>query len=593
MSSKYIPNHVRQQPISAHAPVEAEVPPDLSQMETMIFPEKDLKKQEGEVIVLARRKTWRKGIVKMSSNNLILTGWGWPEYACAAALALRHFKDADVLGMSTRRLPEFLDGLKPPIWRTIVIFGIGLTGDPERLATALKRLKADGVRVFWISALPFPDEISPKTAAEIKKSVKVYVNEDGLLEAAGALFKLPFNDLVPLTGDKPRSAYHKACRALLGAAMYAYRNYQDEVSYGVAIAHIANNDPEKNWGAAERQLMDHFKRYGGRELAGKSEANQELLAKINQVAPHDDARVIIYGESGTGKETVAQLIHNKSPRKGEPFLAFNCASVTPNLLESRFFGHEKGSFTGANERKDGLFTLANGGTLFLDEIGELPLEAQGILLRVLEGGRFTRLGGTEELETNVRLITATNRDLASMVRDGKFREDLYFRLNVFPIRIPPLRERISDVEQIADGWWLRHRRCHLTRAQLKVLMSYDYPGNVRELINLLERATVFENPDFATIIEENRAMTANLRSTSASDNKSVSIVPTETTPAASKTPVSNETASADIPDELDAAIRLHVRRVYEKYGRNLTKTKDALQIARNTLKKYLNTDKEN
>lgn len=556
--------------------------------ETMIFPENGLKKQLGEVIVMTKQKSRRKVKANMSSNNLILTGWGWTEYACAAALALRHFKDADVLGMSTRRLPEFLDELKPPSWRTIVIFGVGLTGAPERLASALKRLKADGVRVFWISALPIPDELSPRTAAELKKSMKIYVNEDGLLEAAGALFKLPFGDLTPLLHDKPRSAYHKACRTLLDAAMYAYRNYQDEVSYGAAIAHIANADPEKNWGTAERQLMDHFKRYGGRELAGKSEANNELLAKINQVAPHDDARVIIYGESGTGKETVAQLIHNKSPRREEPFLAFNCASVTPNLLESRFFGHEKGSFTGANERKDGLFKLADGGTLFLDEIGELPLEAQGILLRVLEGGRFTRLGGTEEIETNVRLITATNRDLAAMVRDGKFREDLYFRLNVFPIRIPPLRERISDVEQIADGWWLRHCRCHLTRAQLKVLMSYDYPGNVRELINLLERATVFEKPDFTKIVEDNRSMTANLRNTSASENASTSNPPTTTTSETPKSSSLNEPAnSEDIPDELDAVIRLHVRRVYEKYNRNLTKTKEALHIARNTLKKYL------
>ena len=557
--------------------------------ETMIFPENGLKKQLGEVIVMTKRKSRRKVKANMSSNNLILTGWGWPEYACAAALALRHFKDADVLGMSTRRFPEFLDGLKAPSWRTIVIFGIGLTGDPERLTSALKRLKTDGIRVFWISALPIPDELSPRTAAELKKSMKIYVNEDGLLEAAGALFKLPFGDLTPLLHDKPRAAYHKACRTLLDAAMYAYRNYQDEVSYGAAIAHIANSDPEKNWTGAERKLMEHYLRYGGRELAGKSEANQALLAKINMVAPHDESRVLIYGESGTGKETVAQLIHNKSPRREEPFLAFNCASVTPNLLESRFFGHEKGSFTGANERKDGLFKLADGGTLFLGEIGELPLEAQGILLRVLEGGRFTRLGGTEELETNVRLITATNRDLAAMVRDGKFREDLYFRLNVFPIRIPPLRERISDVEQIADGWWLRHCRCHLTRAQLKVLMSYDYPGNVRELINLLERALVFDDPDFNKIVEENRLMTANLRNTSASDNKSTSNGPTMNTSATAQSPASNGSVySGDIPDDLESVIRLHVRRVYEKYKHNLTKTAAALHIAKNTLKKYLN-----
>ena len=205
----------------------------------------------------------------------------------------------------------------------------------------------------------------------------------------------------------------------------------------------------------------------------------------------------------------------------------------------------------------------------------------------MEGGRFTRLGGTEELETNVRLITATNRDLASMVRDGKFREDLYFRLNVFPIRIPPLRERISDVEQIADGWWLRHCRCHLTRAQLKVLMSYDYPGNVRELINLLERATVFENPDFAKIVEDNRSMTANLRSNENVEGKPASL-PEKLATLNEVKPVGLE----DVPDDLESVIRLHVRRVYEKYDRNLTKTAAALQIARNTLKKYLKGNPE-
>ena len=583
MNSKSKSNRVQKHPTSEHRQTQLDVPPDLSQKETVFFPENGLKKQEEEVIVMSGPKTWRKGKPKMSSNNLILTGWGWPEYACAAALALRHFKDADVLGMSTRRLPEFLDGLKGPSWRTIVIFGIGLTGNPERLASALKRLKADGVRVFWISALPIPDEISPKTEAELKKSMRIHVNEDGLLEAAGALFKLSFTDLAPLMHDKPRSAYHRACRILLDAAMYAYRNYQDEVSYGAAIAHIAKSDPEKSWTSAEHKLMEHYLRYGGRELAGKSAANQALLERINQIAPHDQARVLICGESGTGKETVAQLIHNKSPRKGEPFLAFNCASVTPNLLESRFFGHEKGSFTGANERKDGLFALANGGTLFLDEIGELPLEAQGILLRVLEGGRFTRLGGTEEIETNVRLITATNRDLAAMVRDGKFREDLFFRLNVVQIRIPPLRERISDVEQIADGWWLKHCRCHLTRAQLKALMSYDYPGNVRELINLLERALVFDDPDFTAIIEENRTMTANLRT---NDAKEANL--SEPLTCADEKKSSVAANDDDIPDDLESAIRLHVRRIYEKYGRNLTKTAEVLQISRNTLKKYLN-----
>ncbi len=191
--------------------------------------------------------------------------------------------------------------------------------------------------------------------------------------------------------------------------MYVYRNYQDEKAYGNAIRHIACGDPESRWSDVEKQMIEHYKRFGNRELVGKSDAMQDLLERINLIAPRDHARVLIFGESGTGKETVALQIHNKSPRRNEPYIAFNCASVTPNLLENRFFGYEKGAFTGASEMKRGLFEQANGGTLFLDEIGELPLEAQGILLRVLEGGRFTRMGGRDEIEVNVRLIAAANR----------------------------------------------------------------------------------------------------------------------------------------------------------------------------------------
>ena len=534
------------------------IPPEFSQTETIIFPENDLKMMERGVIVMQRRKTRQKASTKMSSENLILTGWGWPEYACAAALALRYFEDADVLGMSTRRLPEFLDGLKSPACHRIVILGIGLNGNPERLASALKRLKMDGVRVSWISALPIPEDIS--TASALTEAMEIHVNENGLLEAAESVFKLATDDLTPLLHDNPRNAYLRACRTLLDAAMYAYRNYQDEVSYGAAIRHIANRDPEKSWTTAEHKLMEHYLRYGGRELAGKSEANQDLLTRINQVAPHDQARVLIYGESGTGKETVAQLIHNKSPRKGEPFLAFNCASVTPNLLESRFFGHERGAFTGATETKTGLFEQANGGTLFLDEIGELPLAAQGILLRVLEGGRFTRLGGTKEIEVNVRLISATNRDLAAMVRDGKFREDLFFRLNVIRIPVAPLRKHKEDIEQIANSYWLKLHHRRLKTEQIKALMDYDYPGNVRELYNLLECADVMDEHDFDKLIADQKELLGNLA------------------------PMPNDD---DTPDELEAVIRRHVRRVYEKYNHNVSKAADALQIARNTAKKYL------
>lgn len=531
-----------------------------------------------------------EGYCAKMSTNLILTGWGLPEYACAAALAFRHFKDADILGMSTRRLPEFLDGMREQSWRTIIILGIGLTGNPEQLASALKKLKNDGVRVSWISSMPFREEISEKTAAELRKTLEIHINKAGLLEAAGEVFGLPYNDLTPLKQDHPRSTNLRACRILLDAAMYSYRNYQDTESYGAVIRHIANRDTEKAWSSAERKLMEHYQRYGGRELIGKSKTTRSLIERINLVAPHDEARVIIYGESGTGKETVAQLIHNKSPRKGEPFFAFNCASVTPNLLESHFFGHEKGSFTGANERKEGLFTLANGGTLFLDEIGELPLEAQGILLRVLEGGRFTRLGGTEEIETNVRLITATNRDLAAMVRDGKFREDLFFRLNVIKIRIPPLRDHLSDVEQIADTWWFRRCKCHLSKDQIKTLMSYDYPGNVRELNNMLEQALVFGEQNFAEIIEDSRIATSNLRISHESEGTAAfPVVEMKDKKPTSLIDSSTWKDMDNYPDDWESLLRLHVRRMYEKCGHNLTKAAKMIRISRNTAKKYLDS----
>ena len=264
--------------------------------------------------------------------------------------------------------------------------------------------------------------------------------------------------------------------------------------------------------------------------------------------------------------------------------------MTPNLLESHFFGHEKGSFTGANERKEGLFTLANGGTLFLDEIGELPLEAQGILLRVLEGGRFTRLGGTEEIETNVRLITATNRDLAAMVRDGKFREDLFFRLNVIKIRIPPLRDHLSDVEQIADTWWFRRCKCHLSKDQIKTLMSYDYPGNVRELNNMLEQALVFGEQNFAEIIEDSRIATSNLRISHESEGTAAfPMVEMKDKKPTSLIDSSTWKDMDNYPDDWESLLRLHVRRMYEKCGHNLTKAAKMIRISRNTAKKYLDS----
>ena len=221
-----------------------------------------------------------------------------------------------------------------------------------------------------------------------------------------------------------------------------------------------------------------------------------------------------------------------------------------------------GARRGAGRDEPGLFELADGGTLFLDEIGEMPLAAQGLLLRVLEGGRFMRVGGKEEIKTDVRLVTATNRNLPRMVRQGKFREDLFMRLNVVQIRVPPLREQLEDIDDIADHWWFGRFRKHLSTAQLAALKEYDYPGNVRELMNLVERAAVLDERDFRRLVARHREMNAGLQEDDSPDR---------------------EVAS----ELLDDAIRRHVRRILAKYALNVTRAAAALGISRTTLRKWM------
>jgi formate hydrogenlyase transcriptional activator len=234
---------------------------------------------------------------------------------------------------------------------------------------------------------------------------------------------------------------------------------------------------------------------GHDDLLGRSDCMQAVFGAIKQVASLDTT-VLITGETGTGKELVARSIHRASPRASKPLVLVNCAAIPANLIESEFFGHERGAFTGAVARREGRFALANGGTLFLDEIGELPLELQPKLLRVLQEGEFEPLGGARTIKVNVRVVAATHRDLKQMVAEGRFREDLYFRLNVFPIHVPALRERGRDVEQLAGAFVERYARRMgkrigpLSVDQLKRLRGYDWPGNVRELQNVIERSII-------------------------------------------------------------------------------------------------------
>ncbi|MBI2503197.1 MAG: sigma 54-interacting transcriptional regulator [Candidatus Latescibacteria bacterium] len=247
---------------------------------------------------------------------------------------------------------------------------------------------------------------------------------------------------------------------------------------------------------AEQILADEVKaRYNYEEIVGKSAALQEVLGQVELVAATDTS-VLLLGETGTGKELICRAIHHASARRSESLVKLNCAAIPSGLIESELFGHERGAFTGAISQKRGRFELAHGGTIFLDEIGDIPLETQPKLLRLLQEREFERVGGTRTIEVDVRVIAATHRDLGRMVEEGTFRRDLFYRLNVFPISLPPLRERREDILALAKyfahriGSRLGYPPCEISEAARERLLAYAWPGNVRELENIIERALI-------------------------------------------------------------------------------------------------------
>ncbi|HQL50023.1 MAG TPA: sigma-54 dependent transcriptional regulator [Kiritimatiellia bacterium] len=489
------------------------------------------------------------------TGTLILTGWDSEGYAYAhsAALALLAYPDATVRGVSKARLPEALEQAEE--YGRVLILGVALGGDPARLARTVRALARQRTALCWLSALPPPASVDAGTL----QALSPYVRELSLQATVCAC--LGVKDSL--------AAAVKANAPLLDAAGYAHRHLEDDAFFAAAVRHIAHDEGPEAWSPEARALVRSHAALSDAPLTGHSTAMIEVRRMIRQLAHHPDVRVLILGESGTGKEAAALMLHHFSERRDNEFVPLNCAASNLHLLEAAFRGHEKGAFTGATEASPGVFERADGGTLFLDEAGDLPLEIQAVLLRILQEGRVMRLGGDGRKgggtrKVDARVIAATNRDLRRMVREGRFREDLFYRLNTVELRMPALREHAEDIPEIARDLWGRSRRegwRTLSRAQAEALSGYGYPGNVRELANLLERAYALDERDFGSLLDGYRSATG-------------------------ETGALQNTLRPDQSERLADMTRLHVRQVLEKHGGNVSHAAAALGVSRNTVLKY-------
>jgi len=400
---------------------------------------------------------------------------------------------AEVLAEITRGLVQELDLALARIW-------LSGTDEPDilRLAASAglsKRLDGSRSRVP-IGALKIGEIARTRAAlctsalAEDPRFVdKAWIDANGLVTFAG--YPLVFDgELLGVLAIFSRTVLEDADLERLGffAAQAAVAIKNAELFAKVDA--LTRRLEAENTYLREELAESH---HGG--LVGRSAALLRALHELERVAP-TTATVLVHGETGTGKELFARAIHESSPRRNGPLIKVNCGALTPSLLESELFGHEKGAFTGATQRRSGRFELADGGTLFLDEVSELPLDAQTKLLRVLQEREVERVGGSTPIPVDVRIVAATNRELAADVRANRFRSDLFFRLNVFPIEIPPLRERREDIPALAAAFMSRlsarlgAKPKQVDDDALAYLQAYDWPGNVRELENVLERATI-------------------------------------------------------------------------------------------------------
>ncbi|WNO09466.1 sigma-54 dependent transcriptional regulator [Teredinibacter sp. KSP-S5-2] len=338
-----------------------------------------------------------------------------------------------------------------------------------------------------------------KEAASVSEAIKHKLDTFDLIISDLRLPGAPGTDLIGLAGDVPvliMTSYASLRSAVdsmrMGAVDYIAKPFDHDEMLAAVKRVIGKAEAQS---AKLKTQPDEVNQSAIEGMIGSSPVMKELYAKIHKVAP-TSATVLVNGETGTGKELVAHAIHNESPRKDKPLISVNCAAIPETLIEAELFGHEKGAFTGAASTREGLVAAADGGTLFLDEIGELPLEAQARLLRVLQEGEVRPIGSVESHKVDVRLVAATHRDLSRLSREGKFREDLYFRINVVQLKLPALRDRGKDILLLAETFVkrfcaeMRKPALNLTPEAIQAITTYSWPGNIRELENAMQRSVI-------------------------------------------------------------------------------------------------------
>ena len=502
-------------------------------------------------------------------QTILVVGCDVPQAAAAAALLAEWSamtdNDIKVLAASQAVLPTLLDKAfcqSQSKGSRLIILGVPVRHDPATLALlrqALGQLRQRGVQTHWLGFAEHTAGDSGIAAlwsehiAASRTTFPAFVFRSLGCKHAPRRDISQMAELADSANRRVATAAELARFNLVRAALHDARQERRFDPYTDVIRTLAANVAETE---AMTQMTERFKKFGHREFAGKSPAARTVCDLARNIGREGFCSVLITGETGVGKETIAYMIHEHSPRRDGPFIAFNCADLNPELLTSRLFGHEAGAFTGAVKKRAGVFEAADGGTVFLDEIGDLPLGAQAMLLRVLQEGRFNRLGAEAEEPTavDVRVVAATHRDLRGMVKAGVFREDLFYRISAVCLQVPVLRERVEDLPAIAESYFRqRGWRLTLTPEQWAVLKRHAWPGNVREFQNALTRLHVLHETDVTKVLDS--------------------------------TPVTGIAESAD--ETLDAAIRRHVRAVYEKHRSNKSRTAKVLGIAVNTLKGYL------